>query len=172
MSGKRIRALVTNAGSGSTGNVIRALRRLTRGLHIVGINDDRFTLRQSSADRNYLCPAPDAKSFIHSVLEVVRRERVNVIVPTDDNFVKAFSDARTAISASIAASRRETIDLCQDKFTLKANSFVPRAIRVPRTYAVRSLRGLDGIFARFPRGKLALVPRTPRGPVAGRQRLS
>lgn len=156
-----IRALVTGAGSGSTGNVIRALRRLMPPSRIVGINDDRFTLTQSSADSNYLCPAPGGKSFIDSVLEVVRRERVNVIMPGDDNFVKAFSDARSRFPIQLLLPRRETIDLCQDKFAL-SEFFRCRRIPVPRTYAVRSLRGLDGIFARFSLGSV-LWCRSRRG---------
>jgi carbamoyl-phosphate synthase large subunit len=121
--------------------------------HLVGINDDRFILGQSFADRNYLCPAPGAKGFIESTLEVVRRERINVVIPTDDNFVKAFSDARRRFPFQLLLPRRETVDRCQDKFVL-GEFFRSRGFRVPRTYAVRSLRGLDGIFARFPRRSL------------------
>jgi hypothetical protein len=148
---RRIRALVTNAGSGSSGNVMRALRRITPRPHICGINDDRFTLKQSLADRNYLCPAPGGESFADSVLEIVRRERVNVVVPTDDDAVKALSDARRRFTLRLLLPRRQSIDLCQDKFAL-SEFFRRRGIRVPRTYAVRSLRSLDPIFARFAPG--------------------
>jgi len=144
----RIRVLVTSAGSGATGNLIRALRRVPRA-HVVGINDDRFTLAQSSADRNYLCSAPGGKAFIDSILDVVGRERVNVVIPTDDNFVKAFSDARRRFPFQLLLPRRQTIDLCQDKFAL-GEFFRRRGIRVPRTYTVGSLRALGPIFARFP----------------------
>ena len=119
MSRPGIRALVTNAGSGSSGNVIRALRRIAPPCRIVGINDDRFTLGQSSADRNYLCPAPGAKSFIDAMLEVVRRERVNVIVPTDDSYS---SDA--ALSAF-----RQSVDRAGELWSIylmEARPTIPR----------------------------------------------
>jgi hypothetical protein len=153
MSRNGIRALVTGAGTGSTGNVVRALRCMVPTPYIVGVNDDRFTLKQSLADRNYVCPAPAVKSFIAAILEVVRRERLNVIMPTDDNVVKAFSDARARFPVRLLLPRRETIDLCQDKFAL-SEFFRGRNIPVPRTYAVRSLRDLTAIFAQFPREKL------------------
>jgi len=153
MSRPGIRVLVTNAGSGSSGNVIRALRRMTPPSRVVGINDDPFMLKQSCADRNYLCPAPDEKLFIDSVLDVVKRERVKVIIPTDDNFVKAFSDARRRFPIPWLLPRRRTIDLCQDKFAL-GEFFRRGKIPVPRTYAVRSLRDLEGIFTRFPQGSI------------------
>jgi carbamoyl-phosphate synthase large subunit len=144
---------VTNAGSGSSGNVMRALRRMTPRPHIFGINDDRFTLRQSLADRNYLCPAPGGRLFADSMLEIVRRERINVVVPTDDDAVKALSDARRRFPIRLLLPRRQSIDLCQDKFAL-SELFRRRGIRVPRTYAVRSLRSLDAIFGRFAPGSV------------------
>ena len=153
MKRSSVRALVTGAGTGSSGNVIRALRRIAPPCRVIGINDDRFTLGQSSADRNYLCPPPGWNSFIDSILEVVERERVNVVMPTDDNFVKAFSDARKRFPFDLLLPRRGTIDLCQDKFAL-SEFLHGRGIRTPRTYEVRSLRGLDRTFARFPNENL------------------
>lgn len=153
MKKTKFRVLVTGAGTGSTGNVIRALRAMTPVPHIVGVHHDRFTLRVSSADRNYPCPAPASAEFIPAITQIIRRERVNVVVPTDDDVVKALSDARDRFPVGLLLPRRETIDLCQDKFAL-SEFFRGRKIPVPRTYAVRSLRGLEGIFARFPRGNL------------------
>ena len=45
-------------------------------------------------------------------------------MPTDDDFVKAFSDARRRFPVQLLLPRRETIDLCQDKFAL--NQFFRR----------------------------------------------
>jgi hypothetical protein len=150
MKKRQIRALVTGAGSGSSGNLIRALRAMTPKPHIVGVNGDRFSLKQSLADHNYLCPAPETGRFVDSILEIVGRERINVIVPTDDNIVKALSDGRARLPIEPLLPHRKTIDLCQDKYAL--NVFLrQRDVSAPLTYEVRSLRGLDGIFARFPR---------------------
>jgi carbamoyl-phosphate synthase large subunit len=120
---------------------------------IVGVNDDRFTLKQSSADCNYLYTAPHGKPFVDTVIKIVRRERVNVVIATDDHLVKDLSDARGRFPIKLFLPRRETIDLCQDKFAL-SEFFRSKGIRAPRTYAVRSLRGLEAIFARFRRGSV------------------
>jgi hypothetical protein len=150
MKKRKISALVTGAGSGSSGNLIRALRAIRPKPDIVGINGDRFTLRQSLADRNYLCPAPESGEFVDSILKIISREQINVIMPTDDNAVKALSDGRNRIPIELLLPRQKTIDLCQDKYAL--NVFLrQRDIPAPLTYEVRSLRGLDGIFARFSR---------------------
>jgi hypothetical protein len=143
-----IRVLITGAGTGSSGNLIRALRTMTRGVHIVGLNDDRFLLKLSLADRNYLCPTPDSGEFVKRIAEIVRREQINVVMPTDDNAVKALSDGRKRLPIKLLLPRQATIELCQDKYAL--NVFLrQQKIPAPVTYEVRSLRGLDGIFARF-----------------------
>ena len=53
----RARLLLTGAGSAATSNLIRSLRAGYRALTVVGCHSDRFLLKKSSADRNYLVPA-------------------------------------------------------------------------------------------------------------------
>ena len=145
---RRIRVLITGAGSGASGNLIRALKSLNPRPHVVGLNDDPFTLKLSLAERNYLSPKPTSDLFVNAMLEVVRREQINVIMPTDDQVVKVLSDSRDRFTIELLLPRYETVDLCQDKH--KLNMFLRRrGIRVPQTYLVRSLRDLDRIFARF-----------------------
>src|SRR5262245_60164330 len=150
MKKQDIRALITGAGNGSSGNLIRALRAKIPKVRTVGLNWDRFTLKQSLADRNYLSPKPESRTFVNSVREIITRERINVVMPTDDSVVKALSDARKRIPIELFLPRPKTIDLCQDKYAL--NIFLRwRGIPAPLTYEVRSLKGVDGIFARFSR---------------------
>jgi carbamoyl-phosphate synthase large subunit len=143
-----IRVLITGAGSGASGNLIRALRNLSPRPYVVGLNDDPFALKLSLAERNYLSPEPASGKFVNSILEVVKQERINIIMPTDDQVVKVLSDERDRFSIELLLPRRETIDLCQDKYAL--NVFLRRrGISAPETYLVRSLRDLDRIFARL-----------------------
>jgi hypothetical protein len=161
MKERDIRALITGAGSGYSGNLIRALRSMTPKPYIIGVNDDRFVLKQSLADQSYLCPSPAGGEFIASVLEIVAREKINVVMPTDDNIVKAFSDARDLFSIELMLPHRETIELCQDKYALTVR-LRERGVPAPLTYEVGTLRDLDGIFARFPHAD-TLWCRTRRG---------
>jgi len=36
------------------------------------------------ADRNYVAPAPASGEFVKTMLEIIKRERINVVMPTDD----------------------------------------------------------------------------------------
>ena len=78
MNKPKMRLLITGAGTGPSGNLIRAFRAIAPQPHIVGINDDRFVLKQSLADRNYLAPAPNNDRYIDAMLEIIKRERINV----------------------------------------------------------------------------------------------
>jgi hypothetical protein len=150
MKKREIRVLVTGAGTGSSANLIRALRTMTPKPYVVGTNDDRFVLKLSLADKSYICPDPASKAFTNSLLEIIRQERINVVMSTDDNAVKALSDDRARYPINLLLPRRETIDLCQDKYALSV--FLRRRnIPAPRTFEVKSLRGLENIFANFSR---------------------
>jgi biotin carboxylase len=143
-----IRVLITGAGNGASANLIRALQSLTPEPYVVGLNDDPFTLKLSLAARNYLSPKPTTDLIINAILDVVKREQINVIMPTDDQLVKVLSDGRGKLPVQLLLPRRDTIDLCQDKY--KLNVFLHRrGIPTPQTYLVRSLRDLDRIFACF-----------------------
>ncbi len=115
---------------------------------IVGVNHDRFTIKASLADLNYVVPVPTSVEFVDAVLDIVERDRINLIMGTDENVVKALSDSRDRFPFDLFLPRRETIDLCQDKQALNV-FFRDRDIPVPRFYEVGSLDDLEGIFARF-----------------------
>src|SRR5689334_13949566 len=118
MKKQQIRVAITGAGTGSSGNLIRALRVVTPKPYIVGLHDDRFMLKLSLADHNYLCPKPGSDEFVDAMAGIIRRERINVVMPTDDNAVKALSDARDRFTIELLLPRQETIRLCQDKYAL------------------------------------------------------
>jgi carbamoyl-phosphate synthase large subunit len=122
--------------------------------YIVGANSDRFTLKQSLADRNYLCPpATDAAAFVDAIGALVKSERIGVVLAGDDHTVKALSDHRERLPRVTFLPRGQAIDLCQDKYAL--NVFLRRRnIPAPLTYPVTSLKSLDRVFARFGRSKL------------------
>jgi phosphoribosylamine-glycine ligase len=143
-----IRALVTGAGTGSSANLMRALRTISPKPLVVGVNNDRFVLKLSVADSNYMAPDPDGKGFCDALLEIIRREKINVVMATNDNVVKALSENRRRFPIDLLLPRRETIELCQDKYAL--NAFLRRKnVPAPRSFEVKSLRNLEKIFARF-----------------------
>ena len=148
MKKPHIRALVTGAGTGSSANLMRALRTISPKPRVVGVNHDRFVLKLSIADSNYMAPDPDGSGFCDALLDIIKREKINVVMATNDNAVKALSDNRRRFPIDLLLPRRETIALCQDKYALNVH-LRRNNVPAPRSFEVKSLRNLERIFARF-----------------------
>ena len=143
------RLLVTGAGTGAAINLMRGLRAGDRSLVVVGCHSDRFVLAKSTADRNYLTPATTDRGFLRALARVIRRERVDLLIPTTDAEVAAFARLRTRIPCRVFLPRRGVIALCQDKYRLNRR-LRARGVPAPVTHPVTSLRALDRVFRRLP----------------------
>jgi carbamoylphosphate synthase large subunit len=143
------RVLLTGAGSAATSNLIRSLRAGSRSLTIIGCHSDRFLLKKSSADRNYLVPALTHPAYLRSLRRVIARERVHLLIPTTDAEVRAFTRPGLGRPCRLFLPRNAVVDLCQDKYRLNV-ALRSRGVPVPVTYPVKSLRALETIFARLP----------------------
>ena len=141
------RLLVTSAGIAGSNNLIRSLGAGDASLYIVGCHDDRFVLKRSPADRRYLVPPVDSARWVGALKSVIRKERIDLVIPTTDADVIAVSRHRSRLGNCVFLPRPRVIDLCQDKYRLTA-FLRRRGIPAPATYAVSSERRIDGIFRR------------------------
>jgi predicted ATP-grasp superfamily ATP-dependent carboligase len=167
------RVLVTGAGSGPSNNLIRSLKAGEPSLIVAGCHSDRFILKKSTADRNFLVHAATDRAFLRDLASVVTRAGVDLLIPTTDAEVRALSRARRKLPCRVFLPRRPLIELCQDKYRL-SRFLRGRGVAAPLTYAVSSLAAVPGIFRRLGRtplwcrvragsGSTAAIPvRTPR----------
>jgi carbamoyl-phosphate synthase large subunit len=148
------RVLVLGAGSGAANNLIRSLQAGDPSILIVGCHDDRFLLRNSLADRNYLVPAPGRASFVVAVRRVVGAERIDLLLPATDGDVEVASRLGRRLGCRMFLPRRATLALCRDKYRL--TTFLgARGLPVPATYALTNGRAIDRAFRRLPQGSRA-----------------
>lgn len=145
----RRRLLIMGAGGGPSNNLIRSLRLGDPSFHIVGCHRDRFTLRQSSADRSYLIPPADHPAFVESLNALIEKEDIGLLIPNSDADVRAIAACRAEIACRVFLPRPEVIDLCQDKYRLSA-FLETRGIRVPATCPVSSVDNLEALFDKLP----------------------
>jgi len=167
------RVLVTGAGSGPSNNLIRSLKAGAPSLVVVGCHSDRFVLKKSAADRNFLVHPVTHRFFRRDLVRLLDRIRVDLIIPTTDAEVLALGRARGRLLGRVFLPPRSVIELCQDKYRLSL-FLSSRGVAVPRTHAVQSLAGVPGIFRRLGTtplwcrvragsGSVAAIPvRTPR----------
>ena len=95
------RLLVTGAGTGPGNNVITSLRRGDPSLVVVGCHDDRFSIKKSVAEPNYLIPSAAHPSFIRALARIVAAEKIDLLIPTSDADVRAVSRHRTRIPCRV-----------------------------------------------------------------------
>jgi len=142
------RVLVTGAGSGASGNLVRSLRAGHASLTIVGCHDDPFILKNSTAGRNYLVPPLGHPAWVRSLRRVVDAEKIDLVIPTGDGEVTALSRARRRLAGRLFLPRAATVERCRDKYRL-TEWLRARGVPAPRTVRVTGLRHLERIFVRL-----------------------
>ncbi len=142
------RVLLPGAGSGAGNNLIRSLRADYPGLVIVGAHVDRFTLRNSKANRNYLLPRSNHPRFIDSLRQIIEREEIDLLMPNTDHDVSLASELRDVLPCRVFLPSKSVIERCQDKYDL-GQFLRSHDVPVAETYPVSGLEALEPIFARL-----------------------
>ena len=142
--------IVTGAGSGATNNVIRSLRAADLDVAVAGCHHDRFVLKQSTADRNYLIPPLGERGAAAALHRVAAAEGAGLFVPTTDADVRWASRYRAHLGCRLFLPADAVIRLCQDKYHL-ATFLRRRGIPTPVTYPVSRLADVEAIVRRLRR---------------------
>lgn len=141
------RLLVTSAGAGPSNNLMRSLKAGDPSLFIVGCHADRFVLKKSPADRNYLIPRarregeaalnPDFRDAIH---QIVNKDHVDLLIPGHERDVWdcAILKSEGDVACRVFLPNQDVIQRCQDKYEL--TTFLrKRSIPAPLTYPIESV---------------------------------
>jgi carbamoyl-phosphate synthase large subunit len=140
------------AGSGASNNLIAGLRAGDGAVEIVGCHHDRFVLKKSPADRNYLVPPAGDRRFVASLRAVLAAERVDLLVPNSDGDVRAVARHRRRLPVRVFLPRTSIVERCQDKYALTV--YLRRhGVPAPRTWPLHRLADVDRVFAGRARGE-------------------
>jgi carbamoyl-phosphate synthase large subunit len=109
--------LVTATGAPGTAALLRALRRNgERGIRIVGTDMSPQAIGRHFCDRFYIVPPGRDSAFSEAVLDIVRRENVDAVLPQSSHDLQALADARDRfIGSTVLVSSPETIRRSNDK---------------------------------------------------------
>ena len=140
------RVLLPGAGTGTGNNLIRSLRADYPGVVVVGANVDRFTLRNSKANRNYLLPQSGHPRFVDGLRGLIEREKIDLLMPITDGDVGLASELRDVLPCRVFLPSKSVIEQCQDKYEL-SQLLQSHDVPVAVTHPVTSLESLDEIFA-------------------------
>lgn len=139
--------LLTGAGGGGSNNLMRALLTIQEPPHLVGVNSDEFGLARSRAGKNYKIPnSSDRKGYIEGLNLVAKREKIDLMVPTNDTEVGVLSEERDFLEMPVLLPTRQAVEICQDKARF-GEVMMQAGIPVPRAQVVESLSCLEDIFS-------------------------
>lgn len=140
--------IVTGAGGGGSNNLIRSLRKSKLDLFIVGTNVNKFYLRKSTADKNYLIPRGTDKYYIPVINELIRRENIDLVIPNNDTEVRSISENREKINSRIFLPRKRTVRICQDKLLLY-KCLSREGVNVAKTVHLKGVDAVDDAFKKL-----------------------
>jgi carbamoyl-phosphate synthase large subunit len=142
------RLLILSAGTGASNNLIRSLKSGKKQLRIVGCHYDRFVLKKSLADRNYLIPDSSESEFLETLRRLIEIERIDLVIPGCDSDALQLATFKDCLSCRVFLPNRRVIELCQDKYRL-TRVLQRYGLPVARTYRIDSIEKIDQLFRRF-----------------------
>ena len=145
--------LLLGAGTGAGNNLIRSLREGYPGLVVIGVHTDRFTLRNSKANRNYLLSQAGHPGFVDRLREIIEREQVDLLMPNTDADVSLASELRDVLPCRVFLPSKSVIERCQDKYDL-GRLLQSHGVPVAATYPVAGLESLEASFDRLAPGRV------------------
>ena len=112
-----ITVLVTASGAPGTAALLRALRMNgERGVRIVGTDMSPQAIGRHFCDRFYVVPSGGDPSFAEALLDIVRRENVDAILPQSSFDLLSLSEARERfMGTTVLVSPPEAIRIANDK---------------------------------------------------------
>ena len=154
----KLTLLRTAAGSPPTVTQYQAFQSL--GCRIVAADCDPASVGFQFADAAYVVPKAGAAGYLERMLEICRREAVDLFLPALDEELELCGEHREAFEAlgtRLPLSSPAALAVCADKLRM-AECFERLGIPTARTVPAGLYR--EGAFARFP---LIVKPRRGRG---------
>ena len=139
------RVLVTGAGTSAGNNLIRFLNAADSVAFVAGCHADRFVLKKSTADANYLIQRPDHPAYLDTIARAASTARADLIVPTTDAEVRLLCELKELGGSKLFLPSREIVELCQDKYAL-TRRLRAQGVPVPDTHPVTSLDDIPTLF--------------------------
>jgi carbamoyl-phosphate synthase large subunit len=154
----RLTLLRTAAGSPPTVTQYKAFQSL--GCRIVAVDCDPASVGFHFADAAYVVPRVGAAGYLERMLEVCRREAVDLFLPALDEELALCGEQRERFESQgtrVMLSGPRALAVCTDKLRMY-ECFRRLAIPTPLTVAAEDYR--EGVFRHYP---VIVKPRAGRG---------
>ncbi len=157
------RLLITGAGGPAGDSLGRQLQGTPHA--VVGVDMEPLSLdAEARFDRTYVVPAATSPDFLPRLRDLVRREAIDVVIPTVQEELPILAGVADLVGARVVISPSEAVWRAQDKL-ITAWALEQSGVPTPRTCAlVSSSEGEDHAVPSPPMAFPFIVkPRTSRG---------
>ncbi len=110
--------LISCAGGPAAIGAIKSLKQINFKGNIVTIDCDPLAVGGYLSDKNYIVPLSTSKNYWDEVLNIIKEEKITLILPTGDSDIKHFSKnyhQLKQLGVSVFMSDYDSIIKCQDK---------------------------------------------------------
>lgn len=166
MSKKRVCFLITCVGGSLVPAALRLLRLSPRfAYRLVGVNDTPARLAAQFLDALYILPQGDDPAYVGALLDVVRKERVDVLLPWSDAEAEAMSGIVSEL-AGLGARALAASPACLGRIADKRRTYDnlrSAGVHAPEYTAVRDVAGLRAAMAGFGHPSRTVVVKPAKG---------
>jgi len=113
---KKTNILVLGAGAPAGVNFIDSL--LLKGISCYGTDSNNYHIHLANghALKTYLIPHYKENTHLEAINKIIKQKKIDFLYPQPTVEVKFISDNRDKINCKIFLPKKETIDICQDKY--------------------------------------------------------
>ena len=129
---EKITVLITPAGSGMAVVAIKAIKQ-DPDIKIVAADMNPLASGLHLVHKGYLVPPISDPSFFSKIDLIIKKEKVNVVVPCLDTFLLPFAKRRALKEKGmkVVVSPKGTIEVCRDKW--RTHTLLRNSIPMPRS---------------------------------------
>ena len=110
--------LITCAGGPAAVGVIKSLRSIDFKGNIISVDCDLLSVGFYLSNKHYVVPLSADDNFWSEMLKIIKKEKVDLILPTGDSDIIHFSKNKLLLEnmgVKLFQSDFKSIDICQDK---------------------------------------------------------
>lgn len=135
------RLMVTGCGGSAGNNFIRSLRLANEKFYIVGTDVNKYHIKLSSADKDYLICPYTHRDYIPTLNGIIKKEKIELLHSQPDTEVQVISENREKIITKTMLPSKSAIRLAFNKlacaFYLKEFD-----VPVPHSFPINNLKDL------------------------------
>lgn len=163
----KLNIMITSSGGSAIRGIYDCLRAEDTPFHITGVDANPHAIGRHFADSFFTVPYAHSPDYIHEMIALSRKNKIDLIIPGSDEEVLALSKNRnsfTDINTRVLASSYDSCKIASDKGLL-LNHLKKNTIEVPEYRLPESVEELKQavLDLGYPEKKIIIKPRTSRG---------